>query len=204
MKGRTEDWRFVCALAALALTVGATFAAGGVNARESKNPPSNSVARLTRMLLGTYRGSSPENDLTIVSRRIHTSLTSQLEELDVRVTGTYEKDAVFLRGLWRISPQGDDVSLVFIPGTDPLDSARRFSGPAFSPTELDAGCWTLLASRNGAFEGRIRPFPNCRNAVQAGALQSVGKEWSVQLGADGLRFENAQSGETLSFARAGE
>jgi hypothetical protein len=198
-----EALRFVCALTVLALTGGTVLAYGGGDAVEIKNPPSNSVARLTRMLLGTFRGSSPGNDLTIVSSRNRTTPTSQLEELDVRVTGTYEGDAVLLRGLWRISSQGDAVSLVFIPGADRLDSARRFSDPAFSPTELGAGCWTLLGSRNGVFDGTIRPFPNCRNAVQAAAVQSVEKEWTVHFGADGMRFENALSGETLAFVRAG-
>jgi hypothetical protein len=154
------------------------------------------------MLAGTFRGSSPGNDLTIVSTPLGGSPVLQLEKLEVRVTGSYQGDAVLLRGLWRVSYQGDAVWLVFIPGVDPLEAARRFSDPTFSPTELGAGCWTVLAIRGRAFEGRVKTFPNCRDALRAGAVQRIDTEWSVRIAAGELRFENRETGEVLSFSRA--
>ncbi len=171
-------------------------------ARVPEKPPAKPAAELTRMLVGTFRGSSPGNDLTIVSAPLGATPTLQLEKVQVRVTGRYKGDAVLLRGLWRISYQGNALWLVFIPGVDPVEAARRFSDPTFSPTELEAGCWTLLTRRNDAFEGTVKPFPNCRAALGAGEVQSVAKDWSVRFSAGEMRFENREAGETLSFSRA--
>ena len=188
-------------LASAAVVLGIACAVLGLPGEE-KSSPKNPVATLADMLLGTFRGSSPGNDLMIVSTRVPGTPTSQLDRLDVRVTGTYEGDAVVLRGLWRISYQGDQVWLVFIPGVDPTEAAGRFSSPAFSPTEMAVGCWTILSPRGNGFEGIVRPFPNCRNAVQARAIQSVEKEWNLHFRTDGMRFRNTQTGEVLSFTRA--
>jgi hypothetical protein len=173
----------------------------GARAGAAERPPSP-AGDLARMLSGTFRGSSPGNDLTIVSTPLGGSPVLQLQRLEVRVTGAYQGDAVLLRGLWRISYQGDAVWLVFIPGVDPLEAARRFSDPTFSPTELEAGCWVVLVSRGRAFEGRVKTFPNCRDALRAGAVQRIDKEWSIRIAADEMRFENSETGETLSFSRA--
>jgi hypothetical protein len=170
--------------------------------RAAEKLTNNSVTQLTRMLTGIFRGSSPGNDLTIVSTPLGATPTLQLEKLKVLVTGKYKGDAVLLRGLWRVSYQGDVAWLVLIPGVDSIEAARRFSDPTFSPTELQAGCWTLLTSRNGAFEGTVKPFPNCRDALRAGEVQSIGKEWSARFAAAGMSFENRETGETLSFAHA--
>jgi hypothetical protein len=178
------------------------LAAPGARPAEKKSPPENSAAKLSHMLAGVFRGSSPGNELTIVSTPLGSAPALQIEKLEVRVTGTYQGDAVLLRGLWRISYQGDAVWLVFIPGVDPIEAARRFSDPTFSPTELEAGCWSLLTSRNGAFEGTVKPFPNCRNALRAGAVQSIGTEWSLRFSTGQMRFENRETGEILSFSRA--
>jgi hypothetical protein len=169
--------------------------------RAAEKVPDNSVSKLSRMLDGTFRGSNPGNDLTVVST-LHGSPTLRLGRLEVRITGTYRGDAVLLRGLWRVSYQGDAVWLVFIPGVDPVDAGRRFSDPTFSPTELEAGCWSVLTSKNGSFEGAVKTFPNCRNALKAGEVQSVGKEWSVRFSTGQMRFENRETGEILSFSRA--
>ncbi len=165
--------------------------------------PANAVSRLTSLLIGTFHGTSPGNELTIVSSRIGlaSAPASQLQRLDVRVTGTYQGDAVLLRGAWRISYQGDVVWLVFVPGVDPLEAARRFADPTFSPTELEAGCWTLLAARDDSFQGTIKPVPNCRNALHAGEIQSIDKDWTVRFSSEGMRFENGETGEILTFAR---
>jgi hypothetical protein len=187
---------------ALAVAGAVLLAALGSRPVEKKSSPRNSAANLGHMLVGVFRGSSPGNDLTIVSAPLGATPTSQLEKLQVRVTGTYKGDAVLLRGLWRISYQGDAVWLVFIPGVDPTEAGRRFSDPTFVPTELEAGCWTVLRSGDGAFEGTVKPFPNCRNALGAGEVQSVGKEWSARFSAEEMRFENRETDETLSFARA--
>jgi hypothetical protein len=173
-----------------------------VEGRAAEKAPTNPVAELTRMLAGKFRGSSPGNDLTIVSTPLPGTPALQVEKLEVRVTGKYQGDAVLLRGLWRISYQGDAVWLVFIPGVDPIEAARRFSDPTFSPTELEAGCWTTLMAGKEGFEGSVKPFPNCRNALQAGAVQSVGREWSARFSADSMRLENRETGEILSFSRA--
>jgi hypothetical protein len=189
-------------LAVLASTGGLFLFAS--ESRAADKPPKHPLAELTRMLAGKFRGSSPGNDLTIVSTPLGGTPALQVGKLEVRVTGKYQGDAVLLRGLWRISYQGNAVWLVFIPGVDPIDAGRRFSDPAFSPTELDAGCWTTLTAGNQGFEGSVKPFPNCRNALQAGAVQSVGKEWSARFSADAMRFENRETGEILSFSRAAE
>lgn len=191
--------RFLPLAAAPALAV--CLLLQGARASAADRPPSP-AGDLARLLAGTFQGSSPGNDLTIVSTPLGGSPVLQLQKLEVRVTGAYQGDAVLLRGLWRISYQGDAVWLVFIPGVDPLEAARRFSDPTFSPTELEAGCWVVLAIRGRAFEGRIKTFPNCRDALRAGAVQRVDKEWSVHLAPDELRFENAETGEALSFSRA--
>lgn len=192
MAERRMTWLLLIAMAA---------ARGSVLAAE-KPGAAAPVPRLTRILVGTYRGTSPGNELVVVSSRIVAEPTSQLQHLDVRVTGTYEGDAVDLRGLWRISYSGESVWLVFIPGGDPVEGSRRYGGSAFSPTELDAGCWAPLVLRGGAFEGRIRPFPNCRKAIAANAVQSVEEEWSVHFGEDGIRFHDDRTDETLAFSRA--
>jgi len=186
----------------LAVAGAILFAALGARPVEKKSSPQNSAAKLSHMLAGIFRGSSPGNELTIVSTPLGSIPALQTEKLEVRVTGTYQGDAVLLRGLWRISYQGEAVWLVFIPGVDPIEAARRFSDATFSPPELEAGCWSLLTSKNGAFEGTVKPFPNCRNALRAGEVQSVGKEWSARFSADAMRFENRETGEILSFARS--
>ena len=185
-------------LALLSVAGGILPLASEIHAAEK--PPENSVAALAGMLDGTFQGSNPGNDLTIVST-LHGSPTLRMGRLELRVTGTYSGDAVLLRGLWRVSYQGDAVWLVFIPGVDPVD-AGRFSDPTFSPTELGAGCWSVLTSRNGSFEGAVKTFPNCRNALKAGNVQSVGKEWSARFSTGQMRFENRETGEILSFSRA--
>jgi hypothetical protein len=187
-------------LALLSVTVGLLPLPSEIRAAEK--PPDKPVEELARMLVGTYRGSSPGNDLTIVSTPLTATPTSQLNKLQVRVTGAYNGDAVLLRGLWRISYQGEAVWLVFIPGIDPTAGARAFSDPTFSPTELQAGCWTLLQGGGGGFEGTIKTFPNCRNALGAGKVQSIGKEWIVRFSNGQMRFENRATGEILSFSRA--
>jgi hypothetical protein len=194
--------RFAPRTEALAVAGAILLSALGARPGEKKSSPQNSAAKLTHMLAGIFRGSSPGNELTIVSTPLPSAPTLQIEKLDVRVTGTYRGDAVLLRGVWRISYQGDAVWLVFIPGVDPIEAARRFSDPTFSPTELEAGCWSLLTSKNGTFEGTVKPFPNCRNALRAGEVQSVGKEWSALFSADAMRFENRETGEILSFSRS--
>jgi hypothetical protein len=199
MNARGVARRLGSLLAVLASTGGLFLFAS--EARAAEKPPKNPVAELTRMLAGKFRGSSPGNDLTIVSTPLGGTPAFQVEKLEVRVTGKYQGDAVLLRGLWRISYQGNAVWLVFIPGVDPIEAGRRFSDPAFSPTELDAGCWTTLTAGNEGFEGSLKPFPNCRSALQAGAVQSVGKEWSARFSADTMRFENRETGEILSFSR---
>jgi len=188
-------------LAAAAAAFGVACVALALPAEDKPARPTSPVAALSGLLLGTFRGSSPGNDLTIVSSRVVLTPTSQLDRLDVRVTGTYRGDAVVLRGLYRISYQGDTVWLVFIPGVDPTEAARRTAG-AFSPTEMAVGCWTILAPRGDAFDGTIRPFPDCRKAIQARDVQSVQSEWSVHVGPDGMRFRNRETDETLSFTRA--
>jgi|GEM_PF-2080427 len=201
MNARGEARCLGSLLAVLASTGGLFLFAS--EARAAEKPPKNPVAELTRMLTGKFRGSSPGNDLTLVSTPLGGTPALRVEKLEVRVTGKYQGDAVLLRGLWRISYQGDAVWLVFIPGVDPIEAGRRFSDPTFSPTELDAGCWTTLtAGTEGSFEGSVKPFPNCRNALQAGAVQSVGREWSARFSADTMRFENRETGEILSFSRA--
>jgi hypothetical protein len=172
-------------------------------ARAAEKLPKNPAAELTRMMTGRFRGTSPGNDLTIVSKHLPGTPALQVEKLEVRVSGRYQGDAVLLRGLWRISYQGDAVWLVFIPGVDPIDAGRRFSDPTFSPTELEAGCWTTLTARKEGYEGFVKPFPKCRDALRAGAVQSVGKEWSARFTADTMRFENRETDEVLSFSRAG-
>lgn len=167
----------------------------------AEKPPRKPVERLTRILVGTYRGSSPGNELTIVTSPLAATPTSQLNKLQVRISGAYQGDAVLLRGLWRISYQGDAVWLVFIPGIDPIAAARPFSDPTFSPTELQAGCWAVLKIGDGSFEGTIETFPNCRDALGAGEIQSIGKEWRVRFSEGEMRFANRETGEMLSFSR---
>src|SRR6266540_3249689 len=191
--------RFAPRAEVLAVASAILLAALGARPVEKKSSPQSSAAKLSRMLAGVFRGSSPGNEMTIVSTPLPSAPTLQIEKLEVRVTGTYQGDAVLLRGLWRISYQGEAVWLVFIPGVDPIEAARRFSDATFSPPELEAGCWSLLTSKNGAFEGTVKPFPNCRNALRAGEVQSVGKEWSTRFSADAIRFENWETGEALSF-----
>lgn len=187
-------------LAAAAAACAMALLAPALCAQEKSPRPKGPVAALADVLSGTLQGSSPGNDLTIVSSHAATA-TPQLAKLDVRVTGTYQGDAVLLRGIWRISDQGGVVWLVFIPGVDSSEAARRFSDSTFSPTDLAAGCWAVLMPRGRAFEGAIRTFPNCRDAIQAGAVQSVEKNWSVRFGEDGVRFHDSETDETLSFAR---
>lgn len=194
--------RCLGSLLAASASTGALFLFAS-EARAARKPPRNPVAELTRMLAGTFRGSSPGNDLTIVSTPLDGTPDLRHEKLEVRVTGRYQGDAVLLRGLWRISYQGDAVWLVFIPGVDPIAAGRSFSDPTFSPTELDAACWTTLTAGKEGFEGPVKPFPNCRDALRAGEVQSVGKEWTARFSADTMRFENRETGEILSFSRAG-
>ena len=202
MEGQRQDRHLVARAVQLVVAGLISLAALGARPLERKSPPQNPAAELSHMLAGTFRGSSPGNELTIISTRLGSGPTLQIEKLEVRVTGKYQGDAVLLRGLWRISYQGDAVWLVFIPGVDPIEAARRFSDPTFSPPELEAGCWSLLTSKNGAFEGTVKQFPNCRNALRAGEVQSVGKEWSAHFSADAMRFENRETGEILSLSRA--
>ena len=72
-----EALRFVCALTALALTGGTVLAYSGGDAVEIKNQPSNSVARLTRMLLGfglRHFSMHPAHLLGVKQRVLTTSL----------------------------------------------------------------------------------------------------------------------------------
>ncbi len=149
--------RFARRSEALAVAGAILLAALGARTVEKKSSPQNSATKLSHMLAGIFRGSSPGNEMTIVSTPLGSAPASQIEKLEVRVTGTYQGDAVLLRGLWRISREGDAVWLVFIPGVDPIEAARRFSDPTFSPPELESGWLTRCASRTGR---RVRLSPS--------------------------------------------
>ena len=65
MHARRVARRLGSLLAVLASTGGLFLFAS--EARAAEKPPKNPVAELTRMLAGKFLGSSPGNDLTIVS-----------------------------------------------------------------------------------------------------------------------------------------
>jgi hypothetical protein len=189
---------FVLAAAA-ALAAGVSLPAGAAAA--GKNEAPRNVSSLASQLAGVFRGSSPGNDLTIVSTALRSSPGLQIEMLEVLVTGRYKGDAVLLRGLWRVSREGEAYGLAFIPGVNTIQAQGRVSDPTFVPIDLEAGCWTQVTPRADAFEGTIRTFPNCRQAIGAGEVQSVGKEWTARFSRNEIRFENRETGELLTFSR---
>jgi hypothetical protein len=173
------------------LTIGiALLAATLPLAAASLNPE----IELSRMLSGTFRGSTPGNELTLMIRSVTTD-PSHLYDLYLQVSGKYQGTNVRQQGLIRLESQGKSVYFGYIPHFDPTVSSMSANAARFSDEEANAACGLVMEPKGDGFDGET-VGSTCARAIR-GAL---GK-WTIEVEPGSLRIRNVKTGETLRFKR---
>lgn len=150
-----------------------------------------------RILSGTFKGSTPGNDLRLDLRPITTD-PQHLYDLFFECAGKYQGDNVRRQGLLRLESQGRGVYFNYIPHF--VATVTSFSPEAtrFTESEANAACGFVLAPRGDGFAGET-PGSSCAMALR-GAL---GK-WTIEIEPGSIRVREVKSGETLRFKRVGK
>jgi len=167
---------------------------GGILPAGAADDPVVSVARI---LSGTFRGSTPGNDLRLDLRSIATDL-QHLNDFFFECAGKYQGENVRRQGVIRLETQGRDVYLNYIPHFDATVTSFSPQATRFTESEANAACGLTLSPRGDGFAGET-PGSGCAQAMR-GAL---GK-WTVEIEPGSFRIREAKSGETLRFKRAGK
>jgi hypothetical protein len=154
----------------------------------------NPVFEVASILSGTFKGSTPGNELRLDLRPVTTD-REHLYDLFLECSGKYQGVNVRRQGLVRLETQGGKVYLGYIPHFDPTVSALSPEATRFSESEANAACGLTLIPRGDGFAGET-PGSTCAAAMR-GAL---GK-WTVEIEPGSIRLREVKSGETLRFTR---
>ena len=164
--------------------------AGALAVRAADNP----VFEVATILSGTFKGSTPGNELRIDLRPVTTD-REHLYDLFLECSGKYQGVNVRRQGLVRLETQGAKVYLGYIPHFDATVSALSPEATRFSESEANAACGLTLLPRGDGFAGET-PGSTC-----AAALRGVIGKWTVELEPGSIRLRDVKSGETLRFNR---
>src|SRR5215471_1765024 len=154
----------------------------------------NPAAAAAAILSGTFRGSTPGNDLRLDLRSIATD-PQHLYDFFFECAGRYQGDNVRRQGVLRLETQGRDVYVNYIPHFDATVTALSPQATRFTESEANAACGLTLSPRGDGFAGET-PGSSCALAMR-GAL---GK-WTIEIEPGSFRVRQVQSGETLRFRR---
>jgi hypothetical protein len=186
-------------LAAALLTwggcAGGGTATGGTAAAGSS---SNQVLDLASRLSGTFRGTSPGNDLRIDLRSTGDSTSGQAINLFATVSGQLQGQTVNEQLVVHLRNEGRDVLAALVPHFDPTVSSLSAESTTFTDAELRAACTFYLARRRGTYQGATPGSASCARAVRG-----AGGTWGVQVGDGTLLLQREGSGQALTFQRAG-
>jgi len=155
---------------------------------------SNPEIELSQMLSGTFRGSTPGNDLTLTIRSVTTD-PSHLYDLYLQASGKYQGTNVRQQGLIRLESQGKSVYFGYIPHFDPTVSSMSASAARFSEEEANAACDLVMEPKGDGFDGET-VGSTCVRAIRG----AFGK-WTIEVEPGSMRIRNVKSGETLRFKR---
>lgn len=171
------------------IVLGAVLAAA-LPIRAADNP----VYEVAKILSGTFKGSTPGNELRLDLQPVTTD-REHLYDLFLEVAGKYQGTNIRRQGLVRLETQGSKVYLGFIPHFDAMVTALSPEATRFSESEANAACGMTLVPRGDGFVGET-PGSTCASAMR-GAL---GK-WTVEIEPGLIRLREVKTGETLRFAR---
>jgi len=171
------------------ITLGAVLAAAA-----ALGAANNPVFEVASILSGTFKGSTPGNELRLDLRPVTTD-RDHLYDLFLECSGKYQGVNVRRQGLVRLESQGGKVYLGYIPHFDATVSALSPEATRFSESEANAACGLTLIPRGDGFAGET-PGSTCAAAMR-GAL---GK-WTVEIEPGSIRLREVKSGETLRFTR---
>ena len=157
----------------------------------------NPVFEVTSILSGTFKGSTPGNELRLDLRPVITD-REHLYDLFFECAGKYQGVNVRRQGLIRLESQGSKVYFGYIPHFDATVTSLSSDAARFTESEANAACGLTLNPRGDGFEGET-PGSSCALAMR-GAL---GK-WTVELEPGSIRIRDVKSGETLRFTRVGK
>jgi len=171
------------------IVLGALLAAA-VPVRAADNP----VFEVATILSGTFKGSTPGNELRLDLRPVITD-REHLYDLFLECTGKYQGVNVRRQGLVRLEAQGATVYLGYIPHFDATVSVLSPEATRFSESEANAACGLTLLPRGDGFAGET-PGSTC-----ATALRGVIGKWTIELEPGSIRLRDVKSGETMRFKR---
>ena len=154
----------------------------------------DAVFEAASILSGTFKGTTPGNDLRLDLRPVTTD-SQHLYDLFLEVTGKYQGDNVRRQGLLRLESQGPNVYLGYIPHFDATVTALSPEATRFTESEGNAACGLVLNRRGDGFAGET-PGASC-----ATALRGVLGKWTLEIEPGSIRLRDVKSGETLRFKR---
>ena len=149
-----------------------------------------------KILSGTFRGSTPGNDMRLDFRPVATD-PQHPADLFMEVTGKYLGDDVRRQGVLRFETQGRSVYIGYVPHFDPLVTAMSSDATRFTSDEAAAACGFTLERRGDGYAGET-------SGTCAFALRSNIGKWSVELEPGSLRLRDVKTGETLRFRQEGK
>jgi hypothetical protein len=152
------------------------------------------VFEVATILSGTFKGSTPGNELRLDLRPVTTD-REHLYDLFLECSGKYQGVNVRRQGLVRLEAQGAKVYLGYIPHFDATVTSLSPQATRFTESEANAACGLTLIPRGDGFAGET-PGSTC-----AAALRGVIGKWTVELEPGSIRLRDVKSGETLRFKR---
>lgn len=160
-------------------------------ARAAENP----AYSLASILSGTWQGSTPGNNLLIVTRSFTTD-PQHPYDLFVQISGRYQEDNVRLQGVMRFDVEGRDVLITYVPHFDPAVTALSPNAGQFTDREATSACGLNMKPRGDGFAGETL------GSACAVAIRGAVAKWTIEAEPGSLRLRDAKSGETLRFKRA--
>ena len=154
----------------------------------------NPVFAVASILSGTFKGTTPGNELRLDLRSVTTD-SEHPYDMFLECTGKYQGANVRRQGLLRLESQGVKVYLGYTPHFDATVSSLSPQATRFTESEANAACGLTLAPRGDGFVGET-PGATCALAMR-GAL---GK-WTIEIEPGSIRLREVKSGETLRFSR---
>jgi hypothetical protein len=154
-----------------------------------------SLPDLVSMLSGRFRGTTPGNGLSLDLNTVDARAGTRFD-LFLTAMGRYRDRNVRRAGLLRLSTQGRDIHAAYIPHFDPTVSALSSAATRFTEDELRAACDFYFAPAGDGYFAETRGSTSCAQAMPG----AVGK-WTIEVEPGAIRVRNAESGETMRFAK---
>lgn len=150
---------------------------------------------LASVLSGKFRGTTPGNGLLLDISTIGARAGGRFDFF-VTASGRYRDSNARRAGLLRLETQGRDVRATYVPKFDTTVTPLSRDATRFTEDELSAACTFDFHPNGDGFAAEV-PGSACARAIPG----AVGK-WTIEVDPAGIRIRNAESGETLRFAKA--